>query len=223
MSPHFELGAQVSERILIADDSLPVREAAHSALAARRAQVELVADGGLALERLREAAPDLLIADVHMPGLDGYALCREAKNLRPAIRVLLLVGTFEPFDSGTAAAARADGVVRKPFIADELLRKVEDLLGRPPAPEPAREPAHREPVVAPALPEAAPTAAPVTDAGGGSALSDADVERIARRVLELGGEAVLERVARELLGEAAFAGVRRSAPGAGERGGDPER
>jgi DNA-binding response OmpR family regulator len=213
----------VSHTILIADDSLSIREAAEGALAARRGRVESVPDGGRALERLRETAPDLLIADVHMPGLDGYALCREAKSERPAMRVLLLVGTFEPFDSGAATAAGADGVVRKPFMADELLRQVESLLPRAAAPQPAREEARPEPAAAP--PEAEP-AAPAErspgDATSGLALSDADVERIARRVLELGGEAVLERVARELLGEAAFERVRRSAAGAGEHARDPE-
>jgi hypothetical protein len=60
------------------------------------------------------------------------------------------------------------------------------------------------------------------EAESAPALSDADVERIARRVLELGGEAVLERVARELLGEMAFDRVRRSSAGTGDRGRDPE-
>jgi CheY-like chemotaxis protein len=214
----------VSESILVADDSLSVREAAQSALESRGARLELVPDGSQALDRLRASAPDLLIADVHMPGLDGYALCREAKSEGAATRVLLLVGTFEPFDSTAAAAVRADAVLRKPFLADELARKVEDLLGRLPVPEPAREQVQLEPAaVDTATVAEEPAAATSESMAGGPALSEADVERIARRVLALGGEAVLERVARELLSEAALDRASRSVAGAGDRGGAPER
>ena len=147
-----------------------------------------------------------------MPGLDGYALCREAKTERSATRVLLLVGTFEPFDASAASAALADGVLRKPFVAEELLRKVEELLGpvRRSAPAPAAAAAaaagperlgvRRPPATAwlrpPARHRRRPP--PVESEERRFELTDADVDRIARRVLELGGGAVLERVAREI-------------------------
>jgi CheY-like chemotaxis protein len=216
------------ERILIADDSLAMREAAKSALERRGARVEVVADGTAALERVRAASARLLLADVHMPGLDGYALCREAKGERPDLRVLLMVGTFEPFDSGAATAARADAVLRKPFTQDELLGKVEELIGPPAAETPAS--AAGGPTGSDAEPDQA-VEAPGTDDevsagreadGAGTRLSDDDVERIARRVLALGGERVLERVARELLGEAAAEAVRRTGSG-GHGFGAPER
>jgi CheY-like chemotaxis protein len=204
----------VSESILVADDSLLVRESIQAALRERGARVELACDGEEARSRLRELAPDLLLADVHMPGLDGYALCREAKTERAATRVVLLVGTFEPYDSSAASFARADGVLRKPFVADELLRKVEELLGPVRAPEPPRhaepeapEPLTHTPVSAGA--EATETAVS-SEVETRVELSDADVDRIARRVLEIGGGAVLERIAREMLG-------------ARGRRGDPER
>jgi CheY-like chemotaxis protein len=201
----------VSESILVADDSILVREMAENALRARGARVEAVSDGTQAAERLRDTAFDLLIADVHMPGLDGYALCREIKAQRPETKVLLVVGTFEPFDSGTASSARAEGVVRKPFLADELLRKVEEVLGpvrkaAPPEPAPEQEPSVAvEPLtdeVVSGGPEAVSAGEADASSGTGT-LSDVDVDRIARRVLELGGVEVLERVAREVLREAA--------------------
>jgi CheY-like chemotaxis protein len=192
----------VSETILVADDSLLVREAIATALRERGARIELACDGEEARSRLRELAPDLLIADVHMPGLDGYALCREAKTERAATRVVLLVGTFEPFDSSAASFARCDAVLRKPFVADELLGKVEELLG----PVQAQELREAEPAVAEPLTHTPVAGGPETsgkvvtsEAEKRLTLSDADVDRIARRVLELGGGAVLERVAREVL------------------------
>jgi len=226
----------VSEWILIADDSLAARESAQRALAVRGARIELACDGADARARLREGRPDLLIADVHMPGLDGYSLCREAKGEQSDLRVLLLVGTFEPFDAGAASSARADGVLRKPFLADELLRKVEDLLG-PVVAEPAvRVSPHDEPA-APAqdaLVESGVSSDEGAEESGDAArveLSDADVDRIARRVLELGGGAVLERVARELLGRAVAERDHHASRGAAEPeplgprswSGDPER
>jgi CheY-like chemotaxis protein len=194
----------VSESILVADDSLTVREAVQAALRARGARVELACDGEEARSRLREAAPDLLLADVHMPGPDGYALCREAKGTGAATRVVLMVGTFEPFDSGAAAAARADAVLRKPFVADELLREVEELLGPVRAPESNAPPGSVvvEPLTPTPVSGGPETTEPAMEieAQRTLELSDADVDRIARRVLELGGVAVLERVAREVLG-----------------------
>ncbi|HVR30283.1 MAG TPA: response regulator [Thermoanaerobaculia bacterium] len=213
----------MTERILIADDSLSIREAAQSALAARGARLEAVADGREALAKLRDAAPQLLIADVHMPGGDGYALCREAKSEQPGLRVLLVVGTFEPFDAASATAARADGVLRKPFMPDELLRKVEELLG----PVPAETPPRGASAVRAAAPPAAAAVRTSEPAHGhedvpAPGLSDAEVDRIARRVLAIGGEAVLERVARELLGGAAVAKVPRSAEARRGLDGEPE-
>jgi twitching motility two-component system response regulator PilG len=210
----------MTERIVVADDSLSMREAAQSALERRGSRVVTAADGNEALARLRDAGPALLIADVHMPGLDGYALCREAKSERPDLSVLLMVGTFEPFDSAGATAARADGVMRKPFTAEELLRKVEEMLGPAAAREPAR-PAAPAVVPAPASPAPEPEAShdsPPARAG----LSAEDVDRVARRLLEIGGAAILERVARELLGEAAAEAVRRSALDSRRIDGEPE-
>ena len=222
----------MSEIILVADDSVLVRELAESSLRARGARVEAVSDGTQAFERLRDTEPDLLIADVHMPGLDGYALCRESKAQRPRTKVLLLVGTFEPFDSGAASSARADGVVRKPFLADELLRKVEDLLGpvrraappvteRAPDPTPVAEPLTAEPV---AESQKAAAAAETGDVATAATLSDADVDRIARRLLELGGEGLLDRIAREVLGRATieWSNVGPGSFASPDRG-DPER
>ena len=59
-------------------------------------EVEAVGSGSDALERLPAVQPDLVIADVHMPGADGYEVCQRAKAMRAGLPVLLLVGTFEP-------------------------------------------------------------------------------------------------------------------------------
>ena len=229
----------MSESILIADDSVLVRESIETALRVRGARVEVVNDGTQALERLRDAAPDLVIADVHMPGVDGYGVCRETKAQRPACRVLLLVGTFEPFDSGAASSARADGVVRKPFLADEILRKVEDLLG-PVRPRDARagtQSGRRS--TGGAAHSGGARARPGCGAGRGDRRRRRFCGALRRRhrshrasVLELGGAEAARTVARELLGEASSSGLsaqRRSSASAehpraaSDWRGDPER
>ncbi len=68
-----------------------------------------------------------------MPGANGYEVCRRAKATRPDLPVLLLVGTFEPFDESQARAAGADSFLKKPFDSQELLQRVDELLARSPS------------------------------------------------------------------------------------------
>ena len=91
-------------------------------------EVRAVSNGDEAVALLSSLNPDFVIADVHMPGANGYEVCRRAKQSRPDRPVLLLVGTFEPFDEGQARAAGADSHLKKPFDSQELLQRVEELL-----------------------------------------------------------------------------------------------
>ncbi len=77
--------------------------------------------------------PDLILADVVMPEKNGYEVC-EAIKANPAtarIPVVLLSGTFEPFDRDRADRLGCDAIVSKPFDSQQLLRQVEALLARP--------------------------------------------------------------------------------------------
>ncbi|HSN89277.1 MAG TPA: response regulator, partial [Thermoanaerobaculia bacterium] len=91
-------------------------------------EVRAVSNGDEAVAALAQADPDFVIADVHMPGANGYEVCRRSKQRRPDVPVLLLVGTFEPFDEGQARSAGADSFLKKPFDSQELLQRVEELL-----------------------------------------------------------------------------------------------
>ena len=75
-----------------------------------------------------------------MPKADGYEVCRQSKELHPDVPVLLLVGTFEPFDAEKAAAVHADGHLKKPFDSQDLLSQVQSLTGGPAAGAPAAAP-----------------------------------------------------------------------------------
>lgn len=115
-------------RILLADDSVTIQKVIELTFMDEDYEVRAVSNGDEAVALLPEAGADFVIADVHMPGANGYEVCRRSKQLRPQVPVLLLVGTFEPFDENEARTAGADSFLKKPFDSQELLQRVQELL-----------------------------------------------------------------------------------------------
>ena len=116
-------------RVLVADDNADMRDYLRRLLAGRY-EVDVVADGEVALERLREAPPDLLLADVMMPRLDGFGLLaaiREDPRMR-SLPVLLLSARAGEESRIEGLVAGADAYLVKPFSARELLAAVRSLL-----------------------------------------------------------------------------------------------
>lgn len=118
----------MKRRILLADDSVTIQKVIELTFMDEDYEVRAVSNGDEAVALLHEVNPDFVIADVHMPGANGYEVCRRSKASRPEIPVLLLVGTFEPFDEGQARTVGADSFLKKPFDSQELLQRVEELL-----------------------------------------------------------------------------------------------
>ena len=118
----------MKRRILLADDSVTIQKVIELTFMDEDYEVRAVSNGDEAVALLSSLNPDFVIADVHMPGANGYEVCRRAKQSRPDLPVLLLVGTFEPFDEAQARAAGADSHLKKPFDSQELLQRVEELL-----------------------------------------------------------------------------------------------
>lgn len=119
--------------LLVADDSLTIRKVIGMVLALEDFQITSVDNGIDAIARAREMRPDLVIADVLMPGRSGYEVCETLKSDpgTAATPVLLLAGNFEPFDEARARAARADAHISKPFESQAFLDRVRALLGLP--------------------------------------------------------------------------------------------
>ena len=114
----------MSIKLLLADNSVSVQKVVELALTDRDVELAMVGDGSTALERAKEMAPDVLLADIELPELDGYSLCRLVKE-EPATRaakVVLLKRAFADYDRGRADAVGADGMLEKPFKAAALLR-----------------------------------------------------------------------------------------------------
>jgi len=120
----------MSKTILLADDSLTIQKVVELTFMEGDYDVASVSNGDDALSRLEELPADLVIADIHMPGASGYEICRAVKERNPEVPVLLLVGTFEPFEAAEMEECGADGHLKKPFDSQELVRLVEEMLSR---------------------------------------------------------------------------------------------
>ncbi len=129
----------MGKKILLADDSLTIQKVVELTLAGTDYELTCVSNGQKALDALAASRPDLIFADVVMPEKNGYEVCEAVKG-DPAtakIPVILLSGTFEPFDRERANRIGCDLVVSKPFDAQQLLGRIETLLGRAPSPPPS--------------------------------------------------------------------------------------
>ena len=118
----------MAKTILLADDSVTIQKVVELTFMDEDYQVVAAGDGEAALEQLPATKPDLVIADVHMPKIDGYEVCRKTKQNHPGIPVLLLVGTFEQFDEQKATEVGADGHLKKPFDSQDLINQVDALI-----------------------------------------------------------------------------------------------
>lgn len=129
--------------ILLADDSVTIQKVVAISFASEDVKVVTVDNGDDAITKTREIRPDLVLADVVMPGKNGYEVC-EALKADPAlahIPVLLLTGTFEAFDEKRARNAGSAGHIAKPFEARSLVAEVRRLIEAASAAAPAPVPA----------------------------------------------------------------------------------
>ncbi|TLM68869.1 MAG: response regulator [Deltaproteobacteria bacterium] len=125
----------MSKKLLLADDSITIQKVIQITFAHENYELSITDNGDSAFARARELMPDLVLADVYMPGKNGYELCAAIKA-EPSLKhvpVLLLAGSFEPFDEGKARVCGADAWIEKPFESQALIDKVAALLGAAPA------------------------------------------------------------------------------------------
>ena len=155
--------------LLLADDSVTIQKVVGITLASEDVELVTVDNGEDALVRAREIHPDAVLADLNMPGLNGYELCRAIRNDPELARtpVLLLTGSFESFDESLAKKVGANAHIAKPFEAQALVDAVRRLLeGACPIPEvepPAA--AHAEVLAERPAPERPPRPEPARPVG----------------------------------------------------------
>jgi len=141
------------KKILLADDSITIQKVVELTFSDGDYEVTAVNNGAKAIQKLSEMRPDIILSDIIMPEKNGYEVCEFVKS-HPEYRnipVVLLTGTFEPFDPDRAEKAGCDAVVTKPFESQSLIHKIEELIAAAPsaaasvptaspAPEPAPSP-----------------------------------------------------------------------------------
>jgi CheY-like chemotaxis protein len=117
-------------RILLADDSPQALRLAEQILTGQGIEVVSVSDGAIALRRLGDVNPDLLITDVYLPTKNGFELARFLKS-QPQyqhIPVIFAAAPIDEFNEQDAKNAGASVILRKPFEASALLGAVQQLL-----------------------------------------------------------------------------------------------
>jgi CheY-like chemotaxis protein/predicted regulator of Ras-like GTPase activity (Roadblock/LC7/MglB family) len=118
-------------KVLVIDDSISVRKVVERALAGKQVEVVCAASGVEALECMERDAPDVIVCDVVMPDRDGYEICEFVKK-HPRlgdIPVLLMSGIVNDEVRQRAARARSEGVLAKPFAAEDLIKRLDGFLG----------------------------------------------------------------------------------------------
>jgi CheY-like chemotaxis protein len=144
----------VARIVLVADDSPTIQKRAVGILKGEGFEVETVSNGVAAIKRLAVIHPVVILADVSMPGRDGYEVCEYVKKSAELshVPVLLVASDMEPYDDARGAQVRADGIIKKPFEPHELISIVVKFAEQ----FEAAAPALAKPVVPPAEPEPIP-------------------------------------------------------------------
>ncbi len=115
--------------VLVVDDDAHVREVARYALARAGHTVEIANDGVVAYERVQRGGIDLVVLDVLMPELDGFALCRRLRA-NGHVPIVFLSSRGEEADRVLGLDLGADDYLTKPFSPRELVARVAAVLRR---------------------------------------------------------------------------------------------
>jgi CheY-like chemotaxis protein len=186
--------------ILLADDSPTIQRLVNQTFADTRFDIVTVNNGDAAVRKFDEIEPDVVLADIYMPGKNGYEVCAHIKG-HPSLAstpVILLVGAFDAFDEATANQAGATAHITKPFEPRALVELVNSTI---PEGTRSRKTATRSPEVVaevPAVAEVPPTLPapepdPIPAAAPIEALSESVSETIAQTPEEI--PSVVERIA----------------------------
>jgi len=135
----------MKSKILVADDSITIQKIVAMAFEHEDTVVEGIGDGEEAYNKLDDFRPDIVLADVEMPGYNGFELSQKIKQSDDfhSTRVLLLASDFEDFDEDQFRNCLADDHISKPFKSDDIINKVKELLAvdyKKPVAEPEPEP-----------------------------------------------------------------------------------
>jgi two-component system, OmpR family, response regulator MprA len=119
-----------AERVLVVDDDHSLRRMLQRSLVAEGFAVEAVADGGAALAAVERAAPDVVVLDIALPGMDGLAVCRRLRDKGFGLPILMLTARDAVADRVAGLDVGADDYLVKPFATEELVARLHALMRR---------------------------------------------------------------------------------------------
>ncbi|MBB6051681.1 response regulator transcription factor [Armatimonas rosea] len=131
------LPLQEGERVLLVEDDLTIQKLLQSQLSARGWEIEVVRSGRLALERIAQHPPDLVLLDIGIEELDGLEVCRQVRQWS-SIPIILVTAADTPRIKVTALELGADDYLTKPFHTAELVARMRAVLRRAQASAPPR-------------------------------------------------------------------------------------
>ena len=120
----------MARKLLLADDSITIQKVVELILTDEGFDIRTTSNGEEALAAIPSFKPDVILADIEMPRINGYQLCERIK-IDPSMRgipIILLSGAFEPIDEKLARQVNADDFIIKPFESQELINKVNAVL-----------------------------------------------------------------------------------------------
>jgi DNA-binding response OmpR family regulator len=117
-------------RLLLIDDDASLLEVLRMSLVEAGHDVAVARDGAEGLSTLRERAPDLVVSDINMPRLDGYAFVRKVREAGNKVPIILLTSRDSEIDEALGLELGADDYVTKPFSTRVLLARILALLRR---------------------------------------------------------------------------------------------
>lgn len=135
--PRFCVGLHIKERqnmankqkILIVDDDENIAELISLYMTKECFETKIVYDGESALREINSFAPDLILLDLMLPGIDGYQVCREVRQ-KSQTPIIMLSAKGEVFDKVLGLELGADDYLEKPFDTKELIARVKAVLRR---------------------------------------------------------------------------------------------
>jgi DNA-binding response OmpR family regulator len=123
--------------VLLIEDEPSLGLIVKDSLESRGFAVQLAADGEAGLALFRQQCPDIVVADVMMPKLDGFALARLIRQENAAVPILFLTARSQPADVVQGFELGGNDYLKKPFSMDELIVRIKAQLSRQPAAAPA--------------------------------------------------------------------------------------
>ena len=120
----------MSIKVLVADDSITIQKVIGIIFGGDEYSLTVVDNGKAAVDKAREINPDILLIDALMPGMTGYEVAEAVRSI-PSLSakpILILTGSFEPFDEEKAKKCGADDYIAKPFESQQIIAKVKELL-----------------------------------------------------------------------------------------------